>query len=144
MQGRVPRGIERQTFSSPADFQGIFSGLRRGSHPNHRRNGFFIRDRHVPGGRERCLARGKKGNSTRVTGMATEDYRDGRPWASLVIRRLLTLPRKTPGKQKCEMFHVERCTCICVNMFMYVQREENETTQTSYEASEGTPKSGQN
>src|SRR6267142_2248698 len=92
MQGRVPRGIERQTFSSQADFQGAFSGLRRGSDPNHRRDRFFIRDRHVPGGRESCPVRGKKGN--RVPGMATEDYRDGRPWASLVIRRLLTFQWK--------------------------------------------------
>jgi hypothetical protein len=52
--------------------------------------------------------------------------------------------RLRPGKQKCEMFHVESCTCICVSMFMYVQREYNETTQTSCETSEGTPKSGRN
>src|ERR1700675_5119467 len=78
MQGRVPRRIERQTFSSSADFQGVFSGLRRGSHPNHRRDGFFLRDRHVPGGRGGCPARGKKGSTERVPRMAAEDYRGGR------------------------------------------------------------------
>jgi hypothetical protein len=64
--------------------------------------------------------------------MATEDHWDGR------------LAEDLGTRQKCGMFHVELCTCICVTMFMYVQGEYNETTQTSYETNESTPKSGQN
>src|ERR1700675_3060458 len=96
MQGRVPRRIERQTFSSSADFQGVFSGLRRGSHPNHRRDGFFLRDRHVPGGRGGCPARGKKGSTERVPRMAAEDYRGGRGAADgRLTEKARSVPRGT-------------------------------------------------
>src|ERR1700682_4802650 len=115
MQGRVPRGIERQTLSSQADFQGVFSGLRRGSYPNHRRGGFFIWDWHVPGGREGCSVRGKKGNSTEpVTGMAAEDYRGGGARGSLVIRGIPSLEKRETGATPCGAAGVGNFTCLPV------------------------------
>src|ERR1700675_3140185 len=112
MQGRVPRRIERQTFSSSADFQGVFSGLRRGSHPNHRRNGFFIRDRHVPRGRGGCPVRGKGSSTERVPGMAAEDYRAGRRAEDL---------GRPPKTWKAKVRNVPRGTLyvyICYNVYV--------------------------
>ena len=96
MQGRVPPRVEYQTFSSSADFQGVFSGLRRRSRPNHRGNRFFIRDRDQPRGRGGCPESRKKGNSTeRATGVVAENYRDGRPWKCTPLTMYLTPPPGT-------------------------------------------------
>src|SRR6266567_3668563 len=58
---------------------------------HHRGNRFFIRDRNQPGGSGGCPESRKKGNGTeRATGVAAENYRDGRPWKSLVANRLAT------------------------------------------------------
>src|SRR5271155_5416876 len=87
MQGGVTRGVDRQALASAADFQGAISGLRRRSRPDHRRDGFFICDRHLPGRRAGGPAKSKEDSgSERATGVATKDHRDGRRWMSFVIR----------------------------------------------------------
>ena len=42
------------------------------------------------------------------------------------------------------MFHVEHCTGICASIIVYLQQDSNETTTTSYEASQGVAKSDEN